>query len=114
MSVQTEIQAILAPLATGGAWNLRAPQMPVFPYIVWQRISDQPDVTLGHGVAIRNARIQVDAYASTYPAAQAINEAVEAALLASATFKAVPGLCQDLYEDDPALYRISQDFSVWA
>ncbi len=111
MSLQTELQAVLAPLATGGAWNLRTAQNTVPPYIVWQRVvSTINNSTLGAS-DVQNTRVQIDAYAREYPAVDALACAIAAAV--GGGFNGVKLSEQDFFEDETKLYRISQDFSVW-
>ena len=111
MSLQTELQAVLAPLATGGAWNLRAAQNTVPPYIVWQRIvSTINNCTLGAS-DVQNTRVQIDAYARDYPTVDALARTIAAAVAGG--FNSVRLSEQDFFEDETRLYRISQDFSVW-
>ena len=111
MSLQTDLQAVLAPLVTGGAWNLRAAQNTVPPYIVWQRVvSTINNSTLGAS-DVQNTRVQIDAYAREYPAVDARARAIAAAV--GGAFNGVRLSVQDFFEDETRLYRVSQDFSVW-
>lgn len=112
MSLQTDLQSVLAPLATGGAWNLRAVQNTVAPYIVWQRVvSTINNSTLGAS-DVQNTRVQVDAYARDYPTVVSLARAIAAAVAGG--FNGVRLSEQDFFEDDTKLYRVSQDFSVWS
>ena len=112
MTLQTDLQAVLAPLASGGAWNLRAAQNTVAPYIVWQRVvSTINNSTLGVS-DVQNTRVQIDAYARDYPAVDALACAIAAAV--AGVFNGVRLSEQDFFEDETRLYRISQDFSVWS
>ena len=112
MSLQTDLQTVLAPLATGGAWNLRAAQNTAPPYIVWQRVvSTINNSTLGAS-DVQNTRVQIDAYARDYPAVDALACAIAAAV--AGVFNGVRLSEQDFFEDETRLYRISQDFSVWS
>lgn len=112
MSLQTSLQALLAPLATGGAWNQRAAQNTVAPYIVWQRVISSTNNSTTGASNVQNTRVQIDAYAKDYASVDALSSAIEAAVAASG----INGLKlteQDFFEDDTKLYRISQDFSLW-
>ena len=112
MTLQTDLQAVLAPLASGGAWNLRAAQNTVAPYIVWQRVvSTINNSTLGVS-DVQNTRVQIDAYAREYPVVDALACAIAAAIAGG--FNGVKLSEQDFFEDETRLYRISQDFSVWS
>lgn len=112
MILQTALQAILAPLASGGAWNLRAASGTVAPYIVWQRIISATNNSLAGASNVQNTRVQIDAYALDYLTADALSTAIETALAAS-NISSVKLTEQDFFEDDVLLYRISQDFSLW-
>lgn len=113
MSLQTTLQALLSPLAAGGAANLRARQNSTVPYLVWQRVIQPTNTSAGGPSDVQNTRIQVDAYAKDYPTAESIAAAASAAILGAALQATRIGV-QDFFEDDTQLYRVSQDFSVWS
>ena len=108
-----DLQALLDPLAAGGAHYAINETPATIPYIVWLRVDSTPNVALGGPSALQNTRVQVDVYAKSFQAAVAIEVALEAAFAAS-SIQNVPVLSQDFFEDDVALYRISKDYSVWA
>lgn len=108
-----DLQALLAPLAAGGAHYAIAETPATQPYIVWQRIDSVPNVALSGPSALQNTRVQIDIYATTVQAAVAIEVALEAAFAAS-SMQNVPVLSQEFFENDTRLYRISKDYSVWA
>jgi hypothetical protein len=113
MSLQTALQAVLAPLATGGAWNQRAAQGTVAPYIVWARVVSTTNNSLAGASNVQNTRVQIDAYAFDYLAVDAIATAIESAIAGSG-ISSIKLTEQDFFEDDTKLYRISQDFSLWS
>jgi hypothetical protein len=107
----------------------RAPQGAVPPFIVYQRISGERLHTLDGPTGRVHPRIQIDAYATTYPAARAIADAVRGALDGFQGDVAVDAESpptvltivyaalqddRDFVEDDidPVLYRVSSDYFV--
>ncbi len=112
MSLQTSLQTALSGLASGGAWNLRAAQNTAPPYLVWQRIISSTNNSTTGASSVQNTRVQIDAYAGTYPAAETLANAIEAAI-AACGIAGIKLSEQDFFEDDTKLYRVSQDFSLW-
>ena len=111
MSLQTSLQTALAGLASGGAWNLRAAQNTVAPYIVWQRVIQATNNSTSGASNLQNTRVQIDVYAKDYPTADSVATSIESSI--AAAFNSVKLSEQDFFEDDTKLYRISQDFSLW-
>lgn len=86
----------------------------VAPYIVWQRIVSTDNVNLQGPSNVQNTHLQVDIFAPRLADAEAVREAVDAALLALApTTRVISLTSQDLYEESVKLYRIVREFSVW-
>ena len=112
MIIEETLETLLKPLATGSCWPLVAPDKPATPYIVYQNISNTPEVTLSDGVPINNTRMQIDVYAKSYKDVKAVAAAVVTAM-ATAAFTNVPLQNQDLYEQDVKLYRVQMDYSLW-
>ena len=77
MSLQTTLQAALAGIAAGGAWNLRAAQNTSPPYIAWQRVISTTNNSLRGASDVQNTRVQIDAYATSYTAADALGAAMD-------------------------------------
>lgn len=91
------------------------PQDVAMPAVSFSRVSTRPLVGLGSSGGKTNLRVQVDSWAETYEGAKALAAAVRSAMEGSTTnFKAMWLNEFDLYEDDPKVHHISQDFSVWA
>ena len=58
-----DLQALLEPLAAGGAWYGVCTASPhVYPFIVWQRIASSPTVALSGAADLQNTRVQIDLY----------------------------------------------------
>jgi hypothetical protein len=115
MSVLIEdLGYLLNPLASGGAWYMvNTTEPPVYPFIVFSRISSTPNVTLDGPSDLQNTRFQIDIYSAQISEAQRIDAALSTAMQAWAT-KNVPLSAHDMYEDAPRVYRLVRDFSVWA
>jgi hypothetical protein len=104
-------------LADNRVYPTVLPQNCVFPAVAYTVISDRQTRSLGGFTSgQRNALVQVDCYARTRDAAQALADAV-ADVLSSYT---TPELCssqvsrRDLYDDEAALHRVSTDYSLWS
>lgn len=109
-----DLQALLEPLAGGGAWyGVCTQQPPVYPYIVFQRVFSSASVALGGPSNLQNTRFQIDVYSRQVSEVVAIGAAIGQAFVASAITN-VPLGSQDFYEDDTKTHRVSQDVSVWA
>lgn len=113
-----QLQAILSPLAAGGAWYaMNTTEPPVFPFIVWQRITSLFENTLDGPTDMQNTRVQIDIFSRDIAQAESISNALDAAMQAASDAKTlvnVPLSSQDLYEFDARCHRISRDFSVWS
>lgn len=113
MAIEGEIKALLAPLASGGCYPVRAPQNRPTPYIIFQVISSVPDVSLDGPTGLVRRRVQVDAYGDTYEAVKTMEQQISAAM-AGAAFTNVPLMARDLDEQETKKYRVSMDFSIWS
>lgn len=109
-----DVQAVLNPLAAGGAWYMvNTMQPPTFPFIVWQRIVSTSNNTLDGPTDTQNTRIQIDIYSRSVAEAESIEAALEA-VMKSAPFTNVPISSQDLYEPEVRAFRVMKDYSVWS
>lgn len=109
-----DLQALLNPLVAGGShYQINQLEAPTYPFIVFQRISSTPNVSLTGPSDFQNTRIQVDIFALRVSDTTAIENAVNAAFAASAISN-VPLSSQDFYEDPVKAFRISLDFSIWS
>src|SRR5574340_455515 len=107
-----DIQSLLAavPGVTGGVWyGANTAEPPVYPYIVWTRVSSSPNVTLSGPSDMQNTRIQVDIVSRSVSTAIAIENALDAALAAAAITN-VPVSSMDTYEDAIRAYRVIKDY----
>jgi hypothetical protein len=96
----------------------RAPQGTATPFCVISVISDVPAASFTGVPAelLRQARVQIDAYAKTYLEAHAVADAVDlvVAALSSPDLSAIRENGVDLYDDQAELHRVSADYFVSA
>lgn len=128
MSIESTIYAALvasgaaALVANAGSpttWRIyaeAAPQTTQFPVIVYNIIGQEQARSLGGGPAsIARTLVQVDCYAKTQADALAMADAVTLALYGNfATFAGIHQNRQNLYDEQQRLFRVSQDFAIWA
>lgn len=86
------------------------------PYITWQQVGGDVIKPLGQDVPDkRNALVQINCWADTRLAANALALQVEAALITAVQFVARPqAALQAAHDDDTDLRGAMQDFSIWA
>lgn len=118
MTLSGRIAEVLSPCAAGGAYRTRAQQSVQLPYIVFTfASSDVANVLDGPPVA-NNTRLQVDVYATNAAQADAIMDAVTAAMQAAADAGNPRNYAisspADLPDPDTLLYRVMIEFSVWS
>jgi hypothetical protein len=126
------IAALIAKLlATAGVSNLvstrirpvLAHQTDALPLIVVHQISHRPEYSTSATVALAQTRVQIDCWGKTMASAQAVGEAVKAALSgqtftqSGVTFQGsfVQGERHSFEGDQPEArrFRCSLDFQVW-
>jgi hypothetical protein len=93
-------------------YPLKAPQNTFFPFIVYQRISTNPDYTLGGFANLSNVSIQFDCYATDHAGIRTLSSALHTAMQ-SATFKNILENDMDFIDPDLDGYRVTQDYSIW-
>lgn len=116
MTIESDLFAGLSGLAAGTrVYPDVAPNNPTAPYIVWQVVGGQVVTFLEAAMpGLRNARVQVAAWATTRQAASNLSRAAEQALVTSATLLAQPiGAMVNDFDEDTSLYGSRQDFSLW-
>ncbi len=117
--MEEALTALLANVAGGRRYWVRAPQTEKPPYIVLNRVSGRRDYTAQKASGYVTSRVQVDCYAATYGDAKALARQVERAL-SGRRAGAVQGIFLDSERDLPAadagdvnhLFRISLDFMI--
>lgn len=115
MTMQQDLFTLLSTGATDAAarvYPVTAPAATVRPYLTYQRISASPENILSGSSGLVNTRLQIDMFADTYAAAQALAAQV-AILMAAWVLQTVSLSAQDLYEAEEKLHRVSADYSIW-
>lgn len=116
MTTLTEdVKTLLDTLgAAGGVHNMINEDAPlVYPFVVFQRVASDANVSLSGPSALQNTRLQIDLYGRTVAQVSALELALETAMAAWAV-QNVPLISQDFYDEQAGAYRISKDFSVWS
>lgn len=115
MSMELDIQTLLAPFVSGRCYPLNAPDKVATPYIVFSVISDVTENTLDGDTGMSNARVQIDTYGTGYAQVKALagKGGTIRSAMAGASFSNIHLSSRDLYENDTQLYRTSSDFSIW-
>lgn len=115
MSIQEQMVAMLlagTALPPERICALVAPALTVRPYIVYQRIIKNSENVLSGSSGLVNSRMQLDVYADSYGAAQALADQVDA-LMSAWAVQNVSISAQDMYEQDVKLHRVQADYSIW-
>src|SRR5574340_121579 len=110
--IQETVFSALSGLVAGRVYPSVAPDGAVAPFIVYQRVGSSPENTLADGQPVQQTRMQIDAYATTYAAAQTLAQQIEAAMTA-APVSGIQIMDMDGYEADVKLHRVTQDYSIW-
>lgn len=113
------LKDILAGIAAGGAWAIRASDACPLPYIVYSA-STNTNNSLDGPSDLQPARVQIDCYASTYIGVKALEDAVVAVLGnrpnligSPVAFSSLQENQFDLFDDDRRAYRSLLEFSLW-
>jgi Protein of unknown function (DUF3168) len=112
-TLDESIQALLDPLATGGAFQDIATQGTIAPYIVWLNVVSSTNNTLSGATNVQNTRLQIDCYATSAAARKSLSDAVIAAM-ATASFKNLQITGQGSFEAETKLFRKIIEFSIWS
>lgn len=113
--IQEQLYTLLAAggtAAAGRIYPLVAPDTPVRPYIVYNRVSANSENVLAGSSGLINTRLQIDVYADAYADAQALAAQVDA-LMAGWAVQTVSLPAQDIYEQDVKLHRVLLEYSLW-
>jgi len=96
------------------------PQNPVFPLILFFRVTGASDVHLGGVSGIAHVRFQIEAWAETYAAAKELARAIRGAIntkifrVDSVSLNSIVIQSErDYYEPDVGTHRIIADYMVW-
>lgn len=115
MSLESDLYAVLQTICPRVYPDV-APAGTARPYIVWQQIGGEAvSYTDNEVPSLRNAYVQVSAWAESRLQASLMAQQIEAALIASPTLAARPqSAMQAAYSEDTELRGAMQDFTIWA
>lgn len=116
MTMESSLNALMAPLVGAHVFPDTAPFDTARPYIVWQQIGGRSIDFIDPTVPSKqNAVMQITAWADTRAAAKALILQIEAALIQATTLqaRAVSASAAD-HDEDLKRYGARQDFSIWA
>jgi len=112
-----QVQAILNPLAPGGAWVMvNTAQLnanTVFPYIIHQFITSSTNNVLQGATDLQNTRVQIDVFSDQASSMQAVANAVIEAM-ANSGLTNILLTSNDQYESEVRVYRRMLDYSIWS
>lgn len=113
--MESELYALLLPLASGGVWPDVADETVQPPYITYLQIGgDVISPVAGEYVANRNAVMRVTVWTATRLSTVAPMQSVEQTLVTTKVFTARPkSALTALYDETVKFYGASQDFSIW-
>ena len=113
-AMQEQLLTLLSGATDAGTriYPNASPDKPARPYLVYTRASSNSENVLGGYGGIMNTRIQIDAYADSYAAAQALASQVDALMRAWA-LQNVSYPAIDQYEPETRLHRVILEYSVW-
>jgi len=117
--MEEALTALLASVAGGRRYWVRAPQTATRPFLVLNRISGGPSYTMGGSSGYTSRRMQIDCYADTYTGALTCMRAVRD-LLSGYSGGIIQGIFLERERDLPAadagevtsLFRMSTDITV--
>lgn len=124
-TIEEAIRAILVANSTVKAITTRIypstlPQDPIYPLILYIRISGYRDNALTGPSGLANPRFQIEAWATTYSAAKALANAIRGALNG---YRGTVGQVsigsfliqseRDIYEPEAACHRVVMDYTIW-
>ena len=115
MSLETDLNTLLSGICANVS-----PDYVKFgtaaPFVTWHQAGGESVAFMENTLpTIRNARIQINAWATTRIAATALMKQIEDAMIQATAFQARPvGALVAASDPDSELYGAIQDFTVWA
>lgn len=96
------------------------PQDPIYPLILYTKISGSRDHILQGPSGFAHPRFQIDAWDESYTGAKSLANAIRKALdgYRGTVLDTRIGSClidseRDIYESEIKIYRVSQDYLIW-
>ena len=114
MTLGELVKGRIGALASGRVYCASAGEKPALPYIVWYPISDVPLVTHTEYNELAVALVQVDSFASTAAAADALRKEVELAMCSENvdTYPTDMGRVQAEESVTPRIFNAQADFNI--
>ncbi|MBU1567715.1 MAG: DUF3168 domain-containing protein [Proteobacteria bacterium] len=113
MAIEGDVKDVLDSLVSNRCYPVVAPDNPTRPYIIYQVITNVPNVLLDGPGGLERRRMQIDIWAETYASQKSLEAQVFSAM-AAATFSNIPLMAQDSYEPETKLFRSIMEFSIWS
>lgn len=115
MSLESNIYDALKGLVSNRVYPDLAPYGAALPHITYQQLGGRAINFLESGVpGKRNARVQINVWATTRSAAATLSRQVEETLITNATLKAyVLSASFSRFDLEVQQYGTNQDFSIW-
>ena len=114
MSLETDLYRVLSNVCAR-VFPDTAPLDTEKPYVTWNQIGGAAPTFLERSrPSARNARVQINVWASSRMTANALADAIEQALVESTVLQASPESAMlSMHEPELRLYGTMQDFSIW-
>lgn len=112
MTIEASLRAAILAIV-GRCYPDAAPQGAELPYATYQQVGGRTIRFLRDAPTKRNARMQVNVWATTREEASTLMRAIESALVVDPWQAEVLGALVAQYEPVQRLYGAQQDFSVW-
>ena len=109
--VEEDLKTLLGPLVAQRFYPHTAPQNPTFPCIVYFVVTRERIFGLETHHGLFKSRFQFDLYARTYSEVKTLEQNVYSSMAGWAIAN-VPGVSQDIYEDEIQLFRVLMEFSI--
>lgn len=103
----------IAALAQGRVFAFVAPADAVYPLIVYTPIEVAAVLAMDGLQGLNRSRVQVDAYATVYTEALALQDQVLEALVADDTAIVDVRMGPNEFDDEAAAYRVSVDYTFY-
>lgn len=113
MTVEAQIQSLLAPLVVGGCWPVVNTSSTItYPYIVFYEIVRVPELLSSDDLCAR--RFQIDCFARSYGEAKALMNDIRGTISASSLVSAYLSSMDGEYNEVTKDYQVISEFKVWS
>jgi hypothetical protein len=114
MTVEADLFTALTALTSGRVYPDVGPELGAKPYLTYQQVGGAPANFLAGIPNKRNARFQINSWATTRTEAMALIRQVEDIVRLSTVLNATTeGGAVAVYDEETHLYGARQDFSIW-